>query len=101
MCSLVEVSLSPLAKMASLAKMTSLSEEKAEKRQEMLGHKDEVQHAFFLVPGLLDRKGGRRCHLLLNKREHPLFLSNDPGIDLYQPVTKSSQYYFSFFFKEL
>jgi hypothetical protein len=33
------------------------------------------------VPGLLDKKGGRRCHLLLNKRLHllPSFLSDEPG----------------------
>jgi hypothetical protein len=32
------------------------------------------------VPGALDTKGGRRCHLLLNKRWHllPSFLSNEP-----------------------
>jgi hypothetical protein len=33
------------------------------------------------VPGSLDKKGGRRCHLLLNKRCHlpPTFLSKEPG----------------------
>jgi hypothetical protein len=34
------------------------------------------------VLGLVDIKGGRRCHLLLNKRWNllPSFLSNEPGI---------------------
>jgi hypothetical protein len=33
------------------------------------------------VPGSLDKKGGRRCNLLLNKRWNPLppFLFNKPG----------------------
>jgi hypothetical protein len=31
------------------------------------------------VPGSLDKKGGRKRHLLLNKRWHlPPFLSNEP-----------------------
>jgi hypothetical protein len=36
---------------------------------------------FYTVPGLLDKKGGRRCHLLLNKRCYrlPPFLSNETG----------------------
>jgi hypothetical protein len=36
------------------------------------------------VPGSLDKKGGRRCHLLHNKRWHllPLLLSNEPGTGL-------------------
>jgi hypothetical protein len=36
------------------------------------------------VPGSLDKKGGRRCHLLLNKRWNllPSFLFNEPGADL-------------------
>jgi hypothetical protein len=33
------------------------------------------------VPGSLDKKGGRRCQLLLNKRWHllPPFSFNEPG----------------------
>jgi hypothetical protein len=31
-----------------------------------------------IVPSSLDRKGGGRFHLLLSKRRHRLFLSNDP-----------------------
>jgi hypothetical protein len=33
------------------------------------------------VPGLLDKKGGKRFHLLLSKRWHllPPFMSNEPG----------------------
>jgi hypothetical protein len=37
------------------------------------------------VLGSLDKKGGRRCHLLLGKRWHllpPYFMSNEPGTDL-------------------
>jgi hypothetical protein len=37
--------------------------------------------AAFTVPSSLDKKGGRRFHLLLRKRWHriPPFLSNEPG----------------------
>jgi hypothetical protein len=36
------------------------------------------------VTGSLNKKGGRRCNLLLNKRWNllPSFLSNEPGTDL-------------------
>jgi hypothetical protein len=36
------------------------------------------------VPGSLDKKEGRRCHLLLRKRWHllPPFLPNKPGTDI-------------------
>jgi hypothetical protein len=35
----------------------------------------------YTVPGSLNKKGGRRCNLLLNKRWNllPSFLSNEPG----------------------
>jgi hypothetical protein len=37
--------------------------------------------AIWPVPGSLDKKGGRRCHLLFNKRWTfiPSFLFNEPG----------------------
>jgi hypothetical protein len=39
---------------------------------------------FLPVLGALDKLGGRRCHLLLNKRRHllPPFLSKEPGTEL-------------------
>jgi hypothetical protein len=40
-----------------------------------------VNNVPIIVPGSLETKGGRRCHLSLNKRWNLLlaFLSNEPG----------------------
>jgi hypothetical protein len=57
------------------------------------------------VPGSLDKKGERRCHLLLNKRWNllPHFLSNEPGTvlkDDFQPDPDPTFYFIPYFYKE-
>jgi hypothetical protein len=51
--------------------------------------KEEMQYTK-PVPGLLDKKVGRRCHLLLNKRWHLLFpvLSDEPRTGCHTVKTK-------------
>jgi hypothetical protein len=57
---------------------------------------------WFPVPGSLNKKGGRRFHLLISKRLHllPPFLSNEPGTVFsflfFSFSTKLSYFFFSF-----